>query len=103
MAEVESLFREQVIARHFGRHNSATVIHRARILLAGSLAGALLFIALLWVLLETHYKETVTARGVLEVSGDTQRIVAPVAARLRVMHVTEGQTVRGTGDRDTGS
>lgn len=94
MTDTDNLFREEVVARHFGNYNSATVIYRARLMLVGSLAGALLFITLLWLLMDTRYKETTTARGILEADGLAQRVVAPVAAVLQEIHVEEGQTVR---------
>jgi len=46
-----------------------------------------------YLLIKTTYKETETARGILEPIQHTQKIVSPVSARVEKIHVEQGEVV----------
>lgn len=88
-----ALFREQVRLGCTTSREFASIIYHVPSLMLFSLLSALLFIAVVSLLLMTRYKETEQARGLLESSGRVDQILAPLNARVSSVLVSEGETV----------
>lgn len=94
MPGVDSLLRSGSGSREPGSIQMARIVYQSPSMLLGALASALLFLALLVILVTTRYKETEQATGVLERGRPGQKVVAPVAARIVAWHVEEGEQVQ---------
>jgi multidrug efflux pump subunit AcrA (membrane-fusion protein) len=93
MSQQPALFRQQVLLLQQQPSERGTVITQSLSLKWFSLLAALLFLALLYLLLMTRYKETIQARGVLQAAGSIQTVTAPADLRLEEVLVTQGQQV----------
>ncbi len=91
------LLRDKAIAHKILGPSAVPVITlKAYFKLQLSLWVTLLAIAT-YLLTKTHYKETVTARGILEPIHGIQEIVSPIAARVEKLYVSQGESVE-SGD-----
>ena len=93
MSQEPALFRQQVLLLQQQASERGTVINQTLSLKWFSLAAALLFLLLLYLLLMTRYKETIQARGVLQAAGSIQTVTAPADLRLEKILVAQGQQV----------
>lgn len=93
MEERDELIRNEVVLYKANGSGSTPLIHQ------GSWFGIqlwfwLILLTLFTILLaKTNYKQTVTARGILQPSRGTQQIASPVNAMLRQVHVEPGDAV----------
>ena len=87
------LLRERVVShRLLGPPSTPIVALRDHFRLQFTL-WVVLLLAATYLLTETHYKETVAVRGVLEPVSGMQEIVSPAEARVREIHVRQGSSV----------
>jgi multidrug efflux pump subunit AcrA (membrane-fusion protein) len=93
MSQQAGLFRQQVLLLQHEPSERGTVISQSHSLKWFSLALALLFLGLLYLLLLTSYKETIQARGVLQAAGSIQTVTAPADLRVEKILVAQGQQV----------
>jgi membrane fusion protein len=88
------LLRSKAVTHRLMGPPSTPVIALARHLKLQLLFWLILLICATYLLTKTSYKETVSARGILEPVEGIQEIVSPVAARIVQIHVTKGASVR---------
>ncbi len=93
MNERIGLFRKEAVQHRFDRFRSAPIIQQAYLFRIFCWLSAALLLVALTLLGLTNYQETETARGILEFSRGTQKIVSPRAAIVKEYAVEEGQTV----------
>lgn len=93
MTERAELFRTQAVIHKSDRLRSAPLIHQRQLQKILFWLLQLLLVVVLLLLGLTDYRETVSARGILEPDSGTQKLVSPVAAILTEIFVTEGDPV----------
>jgi len=92
-----SLLREKAIAHKALGPTSAPAITFGNYFKLQLVFWIALLCVAAYLLIKTSYKETVSAKGVLEPIQHTQKIVSPSAARVEQIHVNRGEEVhRGT-------
>ena len=94
MTERKELFRPEAAWHHASRGGSSSLICQHRLLTVTTWLTALILCGLVVVLCSIRYKETVTARGVLESRVNSQKLVAPGAAVVKQVNADVGQRVR---------
>lgn len=93
MNERIGLFRKEAVQHRFDRFHSAPIIQQAYLFRIFCWLSAALLLVALTLLGLTNYQETETARGILELSRGTRKLVSPRAAIVKEFAVAEGQTV----------
>lgn len=93
MEERTELIRTEVVLHNSNKSYCAPIIRRSYLLGLQVWLGAILLLVFVFVLGRTNYKETVAARGILQPSQGTQKIVAPVNAMLQQTYVEVGDSV----------
>lgn len=94
MQERTELIRTEVVLHNTNRSYSAPVIHQNFLFRFQVWLCVILLVLFVLLLARINYKETVTARGILQPSQGTQEIVSPTSAMLRRINVQPGDSVR---------
>lgn len=89
----ESLFREKAISHKLLGPNSEPVLGIEDYSKVQLCFWLILLSLATFLLTKTTYRETVSARGVLQPTLGVQKIVSPVFARVESIHVTQGDHV----------
>ncbi|NQV71092.1 MAG: HlyD family efflux transporter periplasmic adaptor subunit [Pseudohongiella sp.] len=93
MQERTELIRTEVVLHQSSRSYSAPVIQQKPLFRLQMWLYVSLLFFFVFLLSKTNYKETVTARGILQPGQGAQKIVSPVSAMLRRIYVEPGDSV----------
>jgi membrane fusion protein len=90
---LNNLFRAEVLLHKSAVAQSPVLIKRARLIGTLAWVAILLLLTAVTALFFIPYKETESARGILEPVNGIQKLVSPVSARVRDIHIVPGQHV----------